>query len=55
MEVSKDELSKLMMVCAELPKEIQESKRAWGPKQDKEKDKDKDKKVRAGGGRKETR
>ena len=40
-EVSKDELSKLMMVGAELAKEIQEIKRAWKPEPDKDKDKDK--------------
>ena len=44
LEVSKDELPKLMMVGTELPKEIQESNRAWGPKLDKDNDKDKDKK-----------
>ena len=44
LEVSKDELSKLMMVGTELPKEIQESNRAWGPKLDKNNDKDEDKK-----------
>ena len=43
MEVSKEEVSKLMMVGTELAKEIQEIKRAWGPKPDKDKDKDKDK------------
>ena len=48
-EVSKDELSKLMMVGTELPKEIQEIKRAWGPKPDK----DKDKKVKGRGRKKE--
>ena len=31
------------MVGTELAKEIQEIKRAWGPKPDKDKDKDKDK------------
>ena len=44
MEVSKDELSKLMMVRTELAKGIEEIKRAWGPKPDKDKDKDKNKK-----------
>ena len=43
-EVSKDELSKLMMVGKELAKEIQEIKRAWAPEQEKDKDRDKDKK-----------
>ena len=43
MEVSKDDLSKLMMVGTKLTKEIQEIKRACGPKPDKDKDKDKDK------------
>ena len=38
-EVSKDELSKLMMVGTEIAKEIQEIKRAWGPKPDKDKHK----------------
>ena len=42
--MSKDDLSKLMMVGTELAKEIQEIKRAWGPKKDKDKDKDRDKK-----------
>ena len=37
--MSKDELSKLMMVGTELAKEIQEIKRAWRPKPDKDKDK----------------
>ena len=43
-EVSKDELSKLMMVRTQLAKDIQEIKRAWRPKTDKDKHKDKDKK-----------
>ena len=43
MGVSKDELSKLMMVGTELGKEIQDIKRAWCPKPDKDKDNDKDK------------
>ena len=38
-EVTKDELSKLMSVGTELAKEIQEIKRAWVPKSD---DKNKD-------------
>ena len=42
-EVSKDRLSKLMMVGTALAKKIQEIKRAWGPKPDKDKEKDKDK------------
>ena len=41
-EVSNDEVSKLMMVGTILAKEIQEIKRAWGPKPDKDKDKDKE-------------
>ena len=41
-----------MMVGTELGKEIQEIKRAWGPKPDKDKDKEKDKeKDRKGNGR----
>ena len=48
MEVSKDELAKLMMVETELAKEIQELKRAWGPKPDRDKHKDKDKKGMGG-------
>ena len=43
-QVSKDKVSKLMMVGTEFAKEIQEIKRAWRPKPDKDKDKDKDKK-----------
>ena len=39
-EVSKDELSKLMMVGTELAKQIQEIKRAWGRRPDNDKDKD---------------
>ena len=42
-KVSRDELSKLMMVVTELAKEIQEIKSAWGPRPDSDKDKDKDK------------
>ena len=42
-EVSKDDLSNLMMIGTKLAKEIQEIKRAWGPKPDKDKDRDKDK------------
>ena len=41
-EVTKDELSKLMSVGTELAKEIQEIKRSWIPKSD-DKNKDKDK------------
>ena len=41
-ELSEEELSKLMMVGTELAKEIQEIKRAWGPKLDNDKDKDND-------------
>ena len=51
-EVSKDELSKLMMVGTDLTKEIQEIKTAWGPKPIKDKDKDKDKKGRGRGNKK---
>ena len=43
MEVSHDELSKLMMVGTKPVKEIQEIKRAWGPKPDKDNDRDKEK------------
>ena len=52
MEVSKDELSKLMMVGTRLAKEIQEIKIGWGPKPKMDKEKDKDKKGK-GGWRKE--
>ena len=48
-EVSKDKLSKLMMVGTVLMQEIQKIKRAWGPKPDKDKDKDKDKKGKGPG------
>ena len=48
MEVSKDELCKLMMVGTELAKETQEIRRAWGPKPDKDEDKVKDKKDKGG-------
>ena len=47
MEVTKDELSKLMSVGTELAKEIQEIKRSWVPKSD-DKNKDKDKKGKKG-------
>ena len=50
-EVTKDELSKLMSVGTELAKEIQEIKRAWVPKSD-DKNKDKDKKGKKGGKKK---
>ena len=43
-EVSKDDLSKMMIVGSKLLKEIQEIKRAWAPKHDKDKDREKDKK-----------
>ena len=46
-EVTKDELSKLMSVGTELAKEIQEIKRAWSPKSD-DKNKDKGKKGKKG-------
>ena len=48
MEVTKDELSKLMSVGTELAKEIEEIKRAWVPKSD-DKNKDKEKKGKKGG------
>ena len=59
-EVTKEELSKLMSVGTELAKEIQEIKRSWIPNSDdknKEKDKeskekDKDKKGKKGGKKK---
>ena len=54
-EVSKDKLSKLMVVGTELAEEIQGIKSAWGPKPDEDKNKDMDKKARASGGRKQTR
>ena len=50
-EVTKDELSKLMSVGTELVKEIQEIKRAWVPKSD-DKNKDKEKKGKKGGKKK---
>ena len=46
MEVSKDDLSNLMMVGTELAKDIKEIKSAWGPKPDKNEDNDEDKKGR---------
>ena len=60
-EVSKDELSKLMSVGTELAKEIQEIKRSWLPKSDdknkenkgNDKNKDKDKKGKKGGKKKD--
>ena len=59
-EVTKDELSKLMSVGTELAKEIQEIKRSWVPKADdknkenkeNDKNKDKDKKGKKGGKKK---
>ena len=59
-EVTKDELSKLMSVGTELAKEIQEIKRSWLPKSDdknkenkeNDKNKDKDKKGKKGGKKK---
>ena len=59
-EVSKDELSKLMSVGTELAKEIQEIKRNWVPRSDdknkenkeNDKDKDKDKNGKKGGKKK---
>ena len=50
-EVTKDELSKLMSSGTELAKEIQEIKRSWVPKSD-DKNKDKDKKGKKGGKKK---
>ena len=50
-EVTKDELSKLMSVGTKLAKEIQEIKRSWVPKSD-DKNKDKDKKGKKGGKKK---
>ena len=50
-EVSKDELSKLMSVGTELAKEIQEIKRSWVPNSD-DKNKDRDKKGKKGGKKK---
>ena len=50
-EVTEDELSKLMSVGTELAKEIQEIKRSWVPKLDDE-NKDKDKKGKKGGKKK---
>ena len=50
-EVTKDELSKLMSVRTELAKEIQEIKRSWLPKSD-DKDKYKDKEGKKGGKKK---
>ena len=60
MEVTKDELSKLMLVGTELAKAIQEIKRSWIPKSDdknkdkdkENKEKDKDKKGKKGGKKK---
>ena len=51
MEVTEDELSKLMSVGTELAKEIQEIKRNWVPKSD-DKNKDRDKKGKKGGKKK---
>ena len=50
-EVTKDELAKLMSVGTEFAKEIQEIKRSWVPKSD-DKNKDKDKKGKKGGKKK---
>ena len=50
-EVTKDELFKLMSVGTELAKEIQEIKRSWVPKSD-DKNKDRDKKGKEGGKKK---
>ena len=55
-EVTKDQLCKLMSLGTELAKEIQEIKRSWGPKLDEKnrenKEKDKDKKGKKAGKRK---
>ena len=54
-EVTKDEISKLMSVGTELAKEIQEIKKSWVPKSDdknNDKNKDKDKKGKKGGKKK---
>ena len=54
-EVTKDELSKLMSMGTELAKEIQEIKKSWVPKSDdknNDKNKDKDKKGKKGGKKK---
>ena len=55
-EVTKDELSKLMSVGTELAKEIKEIKKSWVPKSDdknkENKEKDKDKKGKGGGKKK---
>ena len=55
-EVTKDELSKLMLVGTELAKEILEIKKSWVPKSDdknkENKEKDKDKKGKKGGKKK---
>ena len=40
----KDQLSKLILVGSQLPKEMQKIKRAWGPTQDTDKDEHRDKK-----------
>ena len=50
-EVTKDELSKLISVGTKLAKEIQEIKKSWVPKSD-DKNKDKDKKGKKGGRKK---
>ena len=55
-EVTKDELSKLMSVGTEFAKEIQEMKKSWVPKSDnknkEKKENDKDKKGKKGGKKK---
>ena len=50
-EVTKDELSRLISVGTELAKEIREIKRSWVPKSD-DKNKDKNKKGKKGGKKK---
>ena len=47
-EVSKDEIFKVLMVRTKLAKEIKESKRALGPRPDKDKDMEKEKKGKSG-------
>ena len=52
LEVWKNQLSKMMMAGTELVKEIQEIKRAPGPKPDNDKEKDKDVKGKGRWGKK---
>ena len=55
MEVSKDELCKLMMVGTELAKEVQEIKRASGPNLDKDRKRTRTRRAGGGGRGKEMR